>query len=343
MVMLLIVFHCGVSFMNSSLDSEIWTYKNESTSVFFDALIGFIHTFRHPTFFIISGFVSEMMYSKYTSNTVLKKRFERIFIPFVITVLSLSHLVHLLLNKIEFGAYNINHQLFIDSTYVWFLYYLTIYSVIHFIYKKWIKNRISFKNTIHNVITLSIIIYITTSITLYFWGENTLFGTYDFIPDFGSVMGYTFFYFLGVIFFKHQSLFYQLKKYGWLFIALGFLALNIYFYLSALKLNCNDDTFNFDWGLMLFYNFTSTYISLGAIGLALKFYTRPISLITYLSKSSYFLYLIHFPFVLLSLILISDKNWSVFVKFLVVLSLTLSISFFINFIWRKLWNNNPPI
>ena len=57
MLFLLVAFHAGISFMNSELNPNLWFFKDSSTHIFFDGLIGFIHTFRHPAFFVISGFL----------------------------------------------------------------------------------------------------------------------------------------------------------------------------------------------------------------------------------------------------------------------------------------------
>ena len=341
MVILLILFHCGVSFMVSDVSPEIWTYKNQSTSIVFDALLGFIHTFRHPTFFIISGFVSEMMYQKYKPNIVLKKRFERIFIPFVITVLLFSSLVHFLLNQLE--HINLTFSFVLDTSFVWFLYYLSIYSVLHFIYKKYFSKSTTHQFQHQYLAVILILVYGLSSLVLFLWGENSFFGEYGFLPELGSIFGYSLFYILGIYFYLHQNIFFKLKNYGLLITLIGFTGLIVYFLISSIKISNQIAVYNFDWFLMLSYNLSAVFISLGSIGLALKYYKTPMPLITYLSKSSYFLYLIHFPFVLIFLLLISDSNWNVFIKFSVVFSLTLLISFLLNWLWRKIWKGNPPI
>ena len=341
MVILLIFFHCGVSFMRSSISPEIWSYKNETTSIVFDAILGFIHTFRHPTFFIISGFVSEMMYKKYSATQVFKKRFERLFIPFIIIVLLFSHLVHYLLNYLEFGLFE--YQFILDSSYVWFLYYLIFYSLIHFLYHKFFSIKKLFKHINLPLSLAATVIYLTTSLILFIWGENSFFGVYDFLPQLGSLVGYFLFYVLGIYFFKNQTVFYTLKNQGWFYFSLGFTSLNIYFILSVIELQNQATTFDFNLWLMLSYNFSAVFISLGSIGLALKYYTQQTKIISYISKSSYFLYLVHFPFTLLFLILINATNWNVFTKFITVFCLTLLTSFILNAIWRKIWKYNPPI
>lgn len=341
MIILLIFFHCGVSFMDSSVDPEIWTYKSSQTSILFDGFLGFIHTFRHPTFFIISGFVSEMMYKKYSANQVIKKRVDRLFIPFAIVVLLFSHLVHFLLDYLEFST--LNYQFILDSSFVWFLYYLIIYSVFHYLYHKLFSQQYQQKTNRFHVISVSILVYFLTSFILSIWGENSFFGVYSFLPDLGSILGYSLFYILGVYLFKNNDVFYQLKKQGWIFIISGFIALLIYYIVSFIQIQNQANTFDFNWELMLSYNFSAVFISLGGIGLALKYYRKPLPFITYLSKSSYFLYLIHFPFVLLFLILVSETEINVFAQFIAVFCLTLLTSFGLNAIWRKAWKNNPPI
>ena len=66
MVFLLIVFHAGVSFMVTPLDPQVWEFQDRSTHILFDGTLSFIHTFRHPTFFLISGLLTAQMLSRYS-------------------------------------------------------------------------------------------------------------------------------------------------------------------------------------------------------------------------------------------------------------------------------------
>jgi glucan biosynthesis protein C len=96
MLFLLVAFHAGISFMNSELNPTLWFFKDSSTHIFFDGLIGFIHTFRHPAFFVISGYVTHQMFQKYSWKEVLSKRFKRLFIPMLITIVLMGPLVYIL-------------------------------------------------------------------------------------------------------------------------------------------------------------------------------------------------------------------------------------------------------
>jgi peptidoglycan/LPS O-acetylase OafA/YrhL len=74
MLFLLVAFHAGISYMKSDLNPKLWSFKDDSSHIFFDGFLGFIHTFRHPAFFVISGYVTHRMFQKYDWTDVLKKK-----------------------------------------------------------------------------------------------------------------------------------------------------------------------------------------------------------------------------------------------------------------------------
>lgn len=355
MLFMLFVFHCGVSFMESTIDPEIWLYKNESTHIVFDGVLGFIHTFRHPTFFIISGFVTEMMYRRYASKTVLMKRFQRLFIPFLITVVFIGPVVCGLLAQL-YGVANPfsvasmfpatdNYPYSINTSFTWFLYYLVLYNLIHFCYHLVKRKPVDSSRTSSQFVFLISLLVLTVFVgfMLFLWGENSLFGLYSFFPALGSIGGYFLFYVMGILLYRHAGDLEKIKSLAWPFVGLGFVALTIYFMMGKYKLEQGISTLDFDWGLMITSTFASILFSYGGLGLAMKYYTKPRRAVSYISRSSYFLYLIHFPFVLILLHFFAHKPWGAIPKFLVVLSLTTFITLAVNHLWIKAWKNKPPI
>jgi glucan biosynthesis protein C len=355
MLFCLFIFHAGVSFMETTIEPEIWLFKDSSTNIIFDGILGFVHAFRHPTFFIISGFVTEMMYRKYTGTVVMKRRFKRLFLPFLITTILAGPLIYALLGRVYgwddpfsisvmFPATEDSTWSF-GTTFVWFLYYLIIYNIIHYTYHqivqkfpKEVKSTSNFKFVIQ--LTL---LFLGVSVILYSWGQNTLFGLYSFFPDFGSIGGYFLYYIIGISLYRHLGDLERLKSLSWTFTILGLVGLTVYFILGFNILAAGGNTFSFNWGLMICSNFAGLFLSFGCLGLAMKYYTKPNKTITFISDSSYFLYLIHFPFVLIFLDVFIEYNWSAMAKFAMILSLTVITSLSINYIWVKAWKGKPPI
>lgn len=355
MLFCLFVFHSGVSFMETTIEPEIWQYKDASTSIFFDGILGFIHTFRHPTFFIISGFVTEMMYRKYNGGIVVQRRFKRLVMPFVITTIVAGPIIYSLLGRV-YGWENVfsldvmfpptetsAHSF--GTTFVWFLYYLILYNIVHYIYHKIVRKFPSkVKQTSNLQFGLQLILlFSSVSVILYFWGQNSLFGVYSFFPAFGSIAGYFLYYLMGITLYRNLGDLERLKSISWMFVAFGMTTLTAYFFFGFNIINGEGNTFDFNWSLMLTSNAAGVFLSYGCLGLAMKYYKKPHKIITFISNSSYFLYLVHFPFTLIFLDIFIEYDWPAIWKFIPVLSLTVISALIVNQLWIKAWKGNPPI
>lgn len=355
MLFMLMIFHAGVSFMNTTMDPELWTYQDNSTNIFFDGLLAFIHTFRHPAFFIISGFVTELMYRHYSGKEVFTRRFKRIFIPFIVVMLFIGPFVNGLLAQVN-GAeqpfsmdilfpVNAPYVLRISTSFVWFLYYLFLFGLVHALFNwsgltgQTAKNYSSKNWLIFSICWLILLL----SVSLYLWNQNSIFGQYSLVPDAGSLLGYFAFYLFGISLCRIDNGIERLKKHCVQLTAIGFVFFLTYIVLGFLRLEANADPLDFDWLLMLSSTIATVFISLGVLGLALKYYTKSVPVINYLSRSSYFLYLVHFPFVLIILHLIQKNSWNAFMKFFTILIPVIIIALGLNHLWIKLWKGNPPL
>lgn len=74
-----IVLHAAISFAPIP-----WTVQDSQRSDFYYVLFAFIHGFRMPLFFMLSGFFTAMLWRKRGLASLLSHRFKRIFLPLVI-------------------------------------------------------------------------------------------------------------------------------------------------------------------------------------------------------------------------------------------------------------------
>jgi glucan biosynthesis protein C len=81
MMLLGVVLHSATAY---STLPDVWWLKDPQTSVGFDAFILFIHAFRLPTFFVMSGFFAAMLYQKRGWQGMLENRISRIGLPFLL-------------------------------------------------------------------------------------------------------------------------------------------------------------------------------------------------------------------------------------------------------------------
>ena len=88
-----IVLHASLSFCNVPWPVED-TQRNDGLGVVFSL----IHGFRMPVFFVMSGFFTAMLWRKRGLASLLRHRFRRIFLPFILglfTIVPVTHISYL--------------------------------------------------------------------------------------------------------------------------------------------------------------------------------------------------------------------------------------------------------
>ena len=82
MLSLVILYHCVLSYMVAP--SRNWTFKDEMTTLGADLIVRFIHAFTLPTFFMMAGFFSAMLYLRCGAAEFARNRAARIALPFAV-------------------------------------------------------------------------------------------------------------------------------------------------------------------------------------------------------------------------------------------------------------------
>jgi len=356
MLFLLLVNHAAVSFMVSPMDTDIWFYHDSQNNILFDGLVSFIHIIRLPTFFLISGILTTQMIDKYGLSVVGLKRVKRLLIPLLFVVLFFGPMINVNIAIISGDSnpyswksilpiheFQIRH---LGTSYVWFLYYLLTFSVIHIFSTPFLKSLgVEVYRGKYWPIFLIALVLISTSISLFTWKENSLFGQYELLPHGGSYFGYFSFYVAGVYIANVPQGLKRLSKHSY-FLALlvaGIMSFVIYLGLSYQEVSVGLNPMEFDVRLMVLSNLSMTLLSFGVMGIACSYYTKNNPLIFYFSQSSYFIYIIHFPVMILFMRWIFPLYQNATFKFLAILISTLIFSILLNHSWRKIWKSNPPI
>lgn len=117
----------------------IW--RDKATSPLADLLLAFIHSFRMPVFFIVAGFFAALLVQSRGPMGMLKHRFRRIAVPFlvfwlplvVLTVVMVMLYVHLM----HYGRFGIEPALaapppgrpMLNTMHLWFIYLLWWFAV----------------------------------------------------------------------------------------------------------------------------------------------------------------------------------------------------------------------
>ncbi|WP_411823232.1 acyltransferase family protein [Leptospira sp. 'Mane'] len=170
-----------------------------------------IHSFRMPLFFIISGFFSVLVWEKKGGMYFLKGRWERIFIPMLVGLLALAPIQYFLILKISHP--DLNYFFYYLSfftkegfgqSHIWFLVNLFLYGMLFaFLPKQFIKKTFSYFQTKHELVLFFVIFVISFSLTLL---------AHSFFPRGDSKFGidkllfcYQFAFFLSGVFIYHSG------------------------------------------------------------------------------------------------------------------------------------------
>lgn len=340
------IFHSALSYTNTPLD-ELWPYKDKSQAILFDGISAFIHCFRMPAFFFISGYFVEKMFRSQDSFIVLKKRLYRLGIPFIMAMLFCVPIINigfslcngtdnvLLLDSVFPKFESIGSR--IHTSYIWFLYYLLIFSCMHVLIPKETKNHNKYnKGTSLVIVLFSIVVLLM--LVLLFDNQNDLHGYYSFKPKFTSMFGFFTFYLSGLIFARKYNYLKIISDKSVLITFLAAIALPIYFYVYTENQNTIIYEALDSLKIKLIYSLTSVILTFSTLGLFVRYYKKSSSWIKFLADSSFFLYLIHLPIILLAVAFLSNDNLSAGVKFIIVLSTSISISLILNFLRVSITN-----
>ena len=132
LMMLGVVLHSAQVFN----PSKTWAVYSDSSVSFTPILIQIIHTFRMPSFFIISGYFCLFTIEKYGENQFLNIRLKRIFIPLIATALTLNSIQYVILSRFGWKQFDFQNYIYTGGwvSHLWFLINLFIYFVLSYFF-----------------------------------------------------------------------------------------------------------------------------------------------------------------------------------------------------------------
>jgi hypothetical protein len=329
MMFLGIVIHSAMSY-SSSIDRS-WPLRAKETSDVFFMIVEFIHAFRMPVFFLVAGFFGAFLFYNKSPKAMIKNRFKRIFLPFVVFLIFLYPLLTFALKYCK-AIFNDDIPISIEQHFtspfsyiplilfhLWFLYFLFIISLIMYLFFKWIKikpinivDRIfeqTFRNPLYRLLVLSILSFLV----LFLFSNESFQTSIGWFPNLGVLMYFIVFYLTGWFLFRKKELINTLKNFDVVITVIGIVLFFLKFYFGEKMSLIN---------LQIINSLITSFLSLGIIGLFLSFADINKGYITYFVNSAYWVYLIHFLITILLAGLINDLPISIFLKFIIVLFVT---------------------
>ena len=338
MMMLGLVLHSAATY---SIDVGDWPINDpKAMSYSNDFIVGLIHSFRMPIFFLIAGFFGSMLFYEKTPLKMIKNRISRVVYPFLVFLILLWPLMLLTFGYTK-SVFAGSHDPFAEvvsifsspfafiprhTIHLWFLYYLIIITIltvlIAFQMKMFPRVRKEiikiFKWMIQNPIR-RLAFFPTLIFALYFVSEITEVETAPFFflnPI--SLIFYFVFYLIGWLLFKSKDVLPSFKTADWwcAFIGTG-LFITFFFYRDELN----------EIPLMLISALMIWSFVFGITGLFIRYGSNYSSKMRYISDASYWVYLVHLPLTGIIPALIMDLTIPASFKCLLVFAITTLICF----------------
>jgi hypothetical protein len=321
MMWLGIVFH--VSLLHATYPTAPVTLRDTQTSLGADVLVGFIHVFRMPVFFVLAGFFVLFLTQQRGLSHMLRNRFQRIALPFAVFWLLIFpptvciYVAYLF--RMSHGAWGIDFEflhnaatptkpLGIEAIHMWFLWMLAWLCLLGAGVLKVVQSldgkHLNWVNRLLETLVTKAYAPLLLAIPLVLTDANYFMGVLEtntsFLPPLAQWFHYGLYFFWGMALYVHRdkafALFVQRRH------STGCLALLCFITYLGLAHTHNQHPEAIAYAnvwLAFFYNLSSWCMCWAWLGWFTYLFDREIPFLRYLSQSSYWVYLVHFPITLL--------------------------------------------
>ena len=358
-----IVFHAALAY--SPLMHNLWFTTSSQSSAAFDIFSWFIHLFRMPIFFLISGFFTVMLIQKRGILGLLKNRALRILLPFIVfyPLIMWSYVA-----LIEWGVNNVENlspmlQFFkimkdvpdappaeLSTTHLWFLFNLFLFVLtVALMYKfKFFQSKFVSKIT---SVKFIIFIFPLILVPALFTQPVPHSAPEKFYPQLWSFGFYGLFFILGGMVFLKQNILDEINHYkNWLLVTS--IIIYTYFYYS-LPVTISVEAImemmagnNYDLSyfikqipLAIAEAYIAVYMTLYCLLIGKQFLNKHNKVFKLISNSSYWVYIIHMPVLLMVQFILLDIDMNIWFKFVI----SIAVTFFIGMLTYVAFIRQTPI
>jgi glucans biosynthesis protein C len=341
MMLLGIVLHAGITYGVVDLGAA-WNLKDSSsTHLFFDVLGSWIHVFRMPVFFVVAGFFGALLFYRKGPASMIRNRLNRITLPFIAATLIVYPLVVYAFvfsgaafaghpEPFLFAADHMAAMKFLpfQPAHLWFLYYLSIFSILSWILATAFKTSTPFTSLVIKTVTSILgnmwmrIILITSLLLVFLLISGTDYIRTNAIFKIEPVVLATYFllYGTGWFIFRSGTLESLKRKPHW------HLAIATLIYFIGLIIALPQPHHQFLAKQILTALSCTLYI-FGFIGLFQYYFNDFSARLKYMMDSAYWIYIIHLPVVAFVPGLMANASFSPALKFFITLFATILVCF----------------
>lgn len=330
MMLLGIVLHAAVTYGSIDYQSA-WPLNSPEHSAVYDIIVAYIHVFRMPVFFLAAGFFAALLYYRKGSEAMLANRLKRIFIPFIVGVLTIYPMIVFAFNYTtlsfmgapsplatawnsilsgDFLPFNVAH--------LWFLYFLTIFALIGWFLAKIFERipRVSaplsrFTKVVMSRLWIRILVMAIPFFGCLYWmGTHYIITNNSWAINPSTLTVYFLFFGTGWLIYTSDTLNYM-DKYPKTLLSVA----TILFFYSLFT----QPPLIY---AMMMASFYGTLFIYGFLALFMKYFNSYSERLGYLLDASYWIYVIHLPIVAFIPGLMEGLAIPLFLKFLINVILT---------------------
>jgi glucan biosynthesis protein C len=361
MAMLLgIVLHAAMSFIPMPAPALIWPAADQSTSVWFAALMVGAHAFRLQTFFLLAGFFGALIFERRGLGGFLLHRGQRIALPLLLSCLVLIPICQAVFvigfnlfpgepylkigrEVFDMRAYKTNLvEFFAGGTFLrkflwfhtWFLCYLALAYVAAVVVSP-LSRRVTstawfvrlFRRLVASPVKPLLLAVPTVLVMLPMktWQADT---PMHVMPEWRILLYYGLFFSFGWLLYHQRDLLAECARLWRTQLLLGVLVafplfLGLFVRFGPVPPGVNNPVYRVP--AIACYSLFTWLMVFGGMGLFIRCFSRPSGTMRYLSDASYWMYLAHLPLVIVLQIVVADWPGGALAKFLLVNVLTVLV------------------
>ncbi len=334
-VLLGIVIHTSIFYFEMP-DPDFQVYLDTEKSLFLEVVFYLIHTYRMPCFFLVAGFFAAYLYNSKGARAFLSHRWKRIGVPLIVGTIVLYPVLgiasyfaqsHTTGPQItETSAHAIFDSLFL---HLWFLYHLLLFSILAIGVSRLISQLpLGFQGATLDVFerfthspAMLVLLSFPTGILLFLMEYWTLDQSSSPLPPLRLLGTYSLFYAFGWFLFQRANLLQGFREGIWIKLSVALLFFGLHYFFRDQGLGMDDSSL--DHFLSIAFLAPATWIGIYAfLGLFLRYFDKPSPTWRYISDGSYWMYIIHLPFVIALAPVLSGVNIIAELKFAFVFGFT---------------------
>jgi hypothetical protein len=314
---LLLIYHIAIVFQPWGVFIGFIQSDDSIESLW--VVMSMLNVWRIPLLFFVSGMGVCFAMKKRNWKALLKERSKRILLPFLFGIVFIVPL-HIFIWQ---NYYHQDLRYSLNPSHLWFLGNIFAYVLLLFPLFYFLRNNIGFRNLLENLwrTPLGLIFVIVPFVIEVLLLKPEPYEMYAMTAH-GFFLGLLAFFFGYCFVLGGNTFWIMVKKWKYVFLTM---ALGLYILrLTWFQLKAPDYLMVIESNLWIF----------ALLGLAFQFLNRPSSVLVYLSRGAYPIYILHMVFLYIGSILILPLQISVIVKFILIVLVTgigcfISYDFFI--------------